>query len=77
MCSSRGIVALACVVDHIRPHGGSWTRFRTGELQSLCTSCHEQQKKRFELDGYSCDIGNDGWPLDPNHPANSLKTRYG
>jgi hypothetical protein len=73
MCSSRGIVAIGTVVDHVRPHGGSWTKFRTGELQSLCTTCHDQTKKRIELDGYSCDIGDDGWPLDPAHPANSLR----
>jgi hypothetical protein len=77
MCQARGLVTIAAVVDHITPHRGNWNAFLVGPFQSLCASCHEQTKKRIELDGYSPDIGDDGWPLDPKHPANSLKTRYG
>jgi 5-methylcytosine-specific restriction endonuclease McrA len=78
MCSARGIVSIGAVVDHVRPHHGNWNKFRTAELQTLCTNCHESLKKRAELDGYAAsNIGPDGWPTDPAHPANSLKTRFG
>ena len=41
-----------------------------GELQSLCQHCHSSRKKQQETHGYQRDIGADGWPTDPNHPAN-------
>jgi 5-methylcytosine-specific restriction endonuclease McrA len=67
-CLQRGIVTRANVVDHVRPHRGDWTDFITGELQSLCASCHDSAKRQIELRGYSCDVGVDGYPIDPNHP---------
>jgi hypothetical protein len=75
MCQARGIVAIATIADHIAPHRGNWNNFLGGTLQSLCANCHSQTKARIELDGYSCAIDDDGWPIDPKHPANSLKLR--
>jgi hypothetical protein len=32
---------------------------------------HHNSAKRFEeIRGYTKEIGVDGWPLDPKHPAN-------
>ncbi|WP_208353363.1 hypothetical protein [Pseudaestuariivita rosea] len=39
-------------------------------LQTLCPHHHDRQKQRAELRGYSEERGADGWPIDPNHPAN-------
>jgi hypothetical protein len=56
--------------DHVTPHRGDWTDFITGELQSLCEPCHNSAERQIELRGYSCDVGVDGYPIDPNHPFN-------
>src|SRR5262245_52875668 len=69
-CLQRGIVTAANVVDHVVPHKGDWTDFITGELQSLCEPCHNSAKRQVELRGYGCDVGIDGYPIDPNHPFN-------
>ena len=68
-CLERGIVTAANVVDHVTPHRGDWTKFVTGELQSLCEPCHKSAK----LYGYRTDIGFDGLPTDPNHPFNRAR----
>jgi hypothetical protein len=65
-CQERGIITPATIADHIRPHNEFWL----GELQSLCHACHVGPKHTLELRGYRQDIGDDGWPLDPRHPAN-------
>jgi 5-methylcytosine-specific restriction endonuclease McrA len=70
MCEARGMVTPATVADHIEPHRGDELLFFFGDLQSLCAHCHNHRKKRLETHGYLLDIGTDGWPLDPNHPAN-------
>jgi hypothetical protein len=69
-CIERGVVTPATIADHIVPHRGNWTAFRLGPLQSLCNDCHVRLKHRLDLHGYSSDIGDDGWPVDPRHPAN-------
>ena len=70
MCMARNIVTPATIADHIEPHGGDHERFYWGPLQSLCPPCHSSRKKQLELHGYARDIGADGWPIDPAHPAN-------
>jgi 5-methylcytosine-specific restriction enzyme A len=69
LCSAMGKVTLADTVDHIEPHHGDLTAFRTGAVQSLCIQCHNGWKQREERDGYQPDIGPDGWPLDARHPV--------
>ena len=58
-------------MDHIVPHRGDhkcfWDR---KNWQALCRSCHDGAKRSEERRGYSTDIGADGWPVDPRHPAN-------
>ena len=70
MCLERKVTTPATVADHVIPHKGDAWLFQYGELQSLCAHCHSHRKKRLETHGYLLDIGTDGWPLDPNHPAN-------
>jgi 5-methylcytosine-specific restriction protein A len=69
ICLRQNLVVPATVVDHVIPHRGNWNSFMTGELQSLCEDCHNSAKKLEEGRGYTCDIGVDGWPIDPKHPV--------
>jgi 5-methylcytosine-specific restriction protein A len=69
-CKERGIVTPGEVVDHVIPHNGDRNLFFLGELQTLCKPCHDQAKRVEELHGFRPDVGLDGWPLDPKHPAN-------
>jgi 5-methylcytosine-specific restriction endonuclease McrA len=69
-CKERGIVTPGAVVDHVIPHNGDVNLFYTGELQTLCADCHDRIKRMEELHGFRPDVGLDGWPLDPKHPAN-------
>lgn len=70
MCERAGRRGFATVVDHVEPHKGDVRKFWFGKLQSLCKPCHDRDKRLIELRGYSPVIGQDGWPIDPNHPAN-------
>ena len=69
-CLKRAVVTPATVVDHVEPHKGDWNKFVLGELQSLCANCHNRHKHIVEIRGHSFEVGDDGWPIDPNHPAN-------
>jgi hypothetical protein len=44
--------------------------FFSGPFQSLCATHHSASKQRIERGGVSSQAGEDGWPIDPNHPAN-------
>jgi 5-methylcytosine-specific restriction protein A len=68
-CAEKGLVIRAVIADHVIPHRGDWNAFWLGALQSLCRSCHESSKKYEEQRGFRSDIGEDGWPTDPNHPT--------
>jgi 5-methylcytosine-specific restriction protein A len=69
-CRKRGVVTVAVLADHVDPHSGDEIKFWLGELQSLCASCHQGTKSFEERHGFSRDVGLDGAPLDPRHPAN-------
>lgn len=60
----------ATVADHVEPHRGDPLKFWYGDLQSLCDECHSSAKQREEAEGFSREIGGDGWPVDPRHPFN-------
>jgi hypothetical protein len=60
---------VATVTDHVTPHKGDYNAFWLSALQSLCAPCHNSRKRLVELRGYATDIGEDGWPTDPKHPA--------
>lgn len=54
MCSDRGLVVVATVVDHIKPHRGDkklfWDR---KNWQPLCKPCHDSEKQSMEKGGSS------------------------
>lgn len=70
---ARGVATAATIADHVTSHEGDWNAFITGELQSLCEPCHNSRKRLLDVDGYSSNIGADGWPTDPRHPANAKR----
>jgi 5-methylcytosine-specific restriction protein A len=71
MCAAKGKIERARIADHITEHGGNWTAFLTGDLQSLCEPCHNGTKQRVKFHGYDCEIGEDGWPTDERHPTHT------
>jgi 5-methylcytosine-specific restriction protein A len=70
-CLTRGLAVPASIVDHVEPHHGDLSKFWMGKLQSLCATCHNRDKSPEERRGYRLDVGTDGWPTDPRHPANA------
>lgn len=42
-CAKRGLRVWATDADHIVPHRGDVLQFMTGQLQSLCHSCHSRK----------------------------------
>lgn len=68
-CLQEGRAIPATIADHVEPHRGDWNSFRLGKLQSLCKPHHDRSKRVIELNGFSCDVGVDGLPLDPQHPV--------
>ena len=68
MCTERGKIEPARVVDHVERHEGDLMKFVFGEVQSLCIDCHNRTKQQIEVLGYSRDIGADGLPVDRRHP---------
>jgi hypothetical protein len=68
-------VVIATVADHVIPHRGDEQSFWYGELQGLCRRHHNASKQQLETRGYTDDIGSDGWPLDPQHYANTGKLK--
>ena len=70
-CEAQGRITEATVVDHIVPHKGDRALFwDTNNWQPLCDAHHGSAKQREEIRGYSNEVGPNGWPLDPRHPAN-------
>jgi len=72
-CLARGNVVAAQVADHVIPHRDDYYLFWFGELQSLCHTCHNTVKRAEETSGFSREIGVNGWPIDPEHPANKAR----
>jgi hypothetical protein len=72
MCTTEGRVTPAEVADHDIPHHGDYRLFWFGTLTSLCKACHDSRKRRLERSGFLSEIGVDGWPTDPKHPANLI-----
>jgi 5-methylcytosine-specific restriction endonuclease McrA len=69
LCLERNRLTPATVADHHPRHGGDYNKFRLGALRSLCRDCH-QGAWATDRKGYSNAVGDDGYPLDKNHPFN-------
>jgi 5-methylcytosine-specific restriction enzyme A len=69
-CEAKGFVRAANVVNHRVPHKGDLNLFLDWDnLESVCKECHDSTIQSEERLGYSKEIGIDGWPVDPRHPA--------
>ncbi len=67
-CQRVGRVRPAKHVDHIvDSHGDPLLERDLTNLRGLCASCHSRKTRGVD---YSYDLGPDGLPVDPNHPAN-------
>lgn len=62
-CKALGHIVSATVADHVVPHKGDEHSFWYGELQSLCDTHHNSDKKRIEAGKQilGCDVN--GNPL--------------
>jgi 5-methylcytosine-specific restriction protein A len=69
ICLAEDRITGATIADHFPPHGGDYNVFVLGPLRSLCAPCHDALQG-FKHKGYSCEIGVDGYPIDPAHPFN-------
>ena len=70
MCRLQGRITVATICDHVERHNGDPDRFWNGPFQSLCKTHHDATKQAEEHRGFSTATGEDGWPMDPRHPAN-------
>jgi 5-methylcytosine-specific restriction protein A len=60
----------SAVVHHIKPHKGDLELFYDiNNLSSVCWTCHSGDIQSIEGKGFDTEIGEDGWPTDPNHPV--------
>lgn len=74
MCLQQGRDTMATVIDHIIEHKGDYDMFWDEDnWQSLCAPCHSGNKRQQEHHGYSQACGDDGVPIDVNHPYNKGK----
>lgn len=70
----------SAVVHHKTPHKGDLGLFYDeGNCEAVCKQCHDGVIQSDEARGYSNAIGEDGWPMDPAHHANTgkIKERFG
>lgn len=68
-CDQSGRVAVATVVDHIKPHRGDPVlAFDPDNLRSSCKPCHDSAAQLKDIHGYAPGVGVDGLPLDDDHP---------
>ena len=60
----------SAVIHHIKAHKGDLDLFHDPDnLQAVCWSCHSGVIQSEEARGYSTEIGQDGWPVDADHPG--------
>lgn len=70
-----GEIVPATHCDHVIPHRNEPRHFFRGPFQGLCDHCHNSKKQREELEGFSRQIGDDGWPVDDRHPFNAASEK--
>lgn len=72
-CEKAGKVTAASVVHHKRPHKGDENKFWDPDnWESLCKEHHDSAGQMEDLQGFSSEVGLDGWPVDAKHPANRM-----
>ena len=61
----------SAVVHHLKAHKGDHDLFfDLDNLQSVCWACHSGDIQSIENRGFDVTIGEDGWPVDPQHIGN-------
>jgi len=68
MCKAMGRDVAGTIVDHKKPHEGSYELFwSVDNWQTLCKTCHDSAKQIKDKGGVApgCDV--DGFPLDGDH----------
>lgn len=61
MCAWFGRTSAAFVADHCVPHRDDPDLFWNGDLQPLCSACHDGPKQAADLAGYYELVDADGW----------------
>ena len=70
-CLNRGVEVRATIVHHRMPHRGNLSlMFDPMNLESVCKPHHDGAIQADERRGYSAAVDVNGYPIDPNHPAN-------
>ena len=69
-CWRQGRTTPATVCNHLDKSSKATDFFR-GPFSSLCAPCHDGGEQKAEGAGFSAEAGEDGWPTDPRHPANT------
>ena len=70
-CQRRGLIVPSTVVNHKRPHKGDRDLFfDERNCEGTCKACHDGPIQSSERRGFSSEVGEDGWPVDPHHPTN-------
>ena len=71
-CKAKGKVTQATEVHHvIKCFDNPTLQMDPSNLESVCTPCHAPLT-HDDRRGYSREIGLDGYPVDPRHPANRV-----
>jgi 5-methylcytosine-specific restriction enzyme A len=71
ICLKKNKITIGNIVDHIKPHRGDQQLFwDKTNWQTLCKTCHDSIKQRFEKSGTIAGCSVDGVPVDPNHHWN-------
>lgn len=74
-CKRKGYVVQATVCHHMDKDSKlDPERFFHGPFESRCTECHNATDQQIERIGFSTEVGSDGWPISPDHPANRVKS---
>lgn len=68
LCKERGVLTEAEVCDHVEPHRGDSRKFWSGPFQSLCRTCHDSVKQKYERTGTMPGCDRHGVPIDKEHP---------
>jgi hypothetical protein len=76
-CLKVGKVEPATISHHINEWRENSTEldFWCGELTALCADCHAEIHGYNKSRGFITDIGPDGWPIDPQNPANQIELK--
>lgn len=60
------------VAHHVVPHRGDRDLFLDARnVITVSKEWHDRTAQSEEARGFSTEVGSDGWPSDPRHPANA------